>query len=33
MLVLMYADDLVLLAQSEDELQLILNTLHTWCKT
>ena len=31
--VLMYADDLVVLAQSADELQLLLNTLHTWCKT
>ena len=31
--VLMYADDLVLLAQSDDELQLLLNTLHKWCKT
>ena len=29
----MYADDLVLLAQSENELQLLLNTLHKWCKT
>ena len=31
--VLMYADDLVLLAQSENELQLLHNTLHKWCKT
>ena len=31
--VLMYADDLVVLAQSDDELQLLLNTLHKWCKT
>ena len=31
--VLKYADDLVLLAQLEDELQLLLNTLHKWCKT
>ena len=31
--VLMYADDLVSLAQSEDESQFLLNTLHKWCKT
>ena len=33
MTVLMYADDLMLLAQSEDEFQLLPNTLHKWCKT
>ena len=29
--ILMYADDVVLLARSEDELQVLLNALHDWC--
>ncbi len=29
---LMYADDMVLLAGSEDDMQVMLNFVHTWCK-
>ena len=30
--IMLYADDLVLLAESEQDLQLILNEVHEWCK-
>lgn len=30
--ILMYSDDIVLLADSEGKLQTMLNTLHNWCK-
>ena len=29
---MLYSDDLVLLAASEQDLQLILNEVHEWCK-
>ena len=31
--VLLYADDLVILSETEDDLQAILDTLHVWCST
>ena len=31
--VLLYADDIILLAKSETELQILLGALETWCKT
>ena len=30
--ILMYADDIILLAETQEGLQCILNELHTWCK-
>ena len=31
--ILLYADDIILLAKSEAELQILLGALETWCKT
>ena len=31
--VMLYADDLVLISASEDDLQILLNELHIWCST
>lgn len=30
--ILLYADDIVLLAENEEDLQFILNILHNWCE-
>ena len=30
--ILLYADDAVLLAESEDDLQILLDELHIWCQ-
>ena len=29
--VLLYADDVILMADSAEDLQILLNTLHSWC--
>ena len=31
--ILMYADDVAIMAESEEDLQHMLNVLHSWCKT
>ena len=33
MSILLFADDIVLTGETEQELQIIINELHVWCKT
>ena len=33
MSILLFADDIVLISETEQELQIMINKLHVWCKT